>query len=147
MLMTPVAPATQVTQSPAKFSGEKPGTSGVVSIEVFIRKIEANTRAKHWTDEQRILLVLHYMSGNAQTRLENRGMYCIEEWETFKRQMLSAFAIKPELRYTYFTEYKPSRRKGESVAAFIDCVANDLDSFDNSGQMPEEQKHREIRRM
>ena len=87
------------------------------------------------------------MSGNAQTRLENRGMYCIDEWETFKKQLLSAFTIKPKLRYTYFTEYKPSRRKGESVAAFIDRVTNNLDSFDNLGRMSEERKHKEIRRI
>ena len=87
------------------------------------------------------------MSGNVQTRLENRGIYCIDEWETFKKQMLSAFTIKPELRYMYFTEYKPNRKKDESVAAFIDRVANDLDSFNNSEQMPEERKHREMRRI
>ena len=65
-----------------QFTGEKPSVSGVVSIDVFIRKIEANTRAKHWTGGQCILLALRHKSGNAQIQLENR-MYDIENWEKF----------------------------------------------------------------
>ena len=57
-----------------KFTGEKPGVSIVLSMDVFMTKSETNTGAKHWSNEQRILLALKYLSGNAQTRLQNRGM-------------------------------------------------------------------------
>ena len=70
------------------------------------------------------------------------GMCNIEEWAKFKQQIKSAFVLKPELCYSCFSQYKPSRKKGESVATFIDRMANDLDSFDDSEHMPEREKHR-----
>ena len=47
----------------------------MISIQVFIKRIEENTMAPHWSDEQRILLALKYLGGNAQARLHNRGMH------------------------------------------------------------------------
>ena len=66
------------------FTGERLGVSGVISIQAYVRIIERNTRAPHWSGEQKILLALKYLSGRAQTRLNNSCNYNPNDWEIFK---------------------------------------------------------------
>ena len=39
-----------------EFTGEMVGPSGVMSIEVYLKRIDDNAVGRHWTDEHRILL-------------------------------------------------------------------------------------------
>ena len=78
------------------FTGDSLGVSGVVSIQAFIRRVEENTVAPHWTDEQKILVTIKHLGGNAQARLHNRGMHDAVNWSRFKRQIIAAFAVRPE---------------------------------------------------
>ena len=48
-----------------EFTGEMVGPSGVMSIEVYLKRIDDNTVGHHWTDEHRILLARKNLSGNA----------------------------------------------------------------------------------
>ena len=130
-----------------EFTGEMVGPSGVMSIEVYLKRIEDNTVRPHWTDEHRILLARKNLSGNALTRLNNRGMYDAENWDNFKKEMKETFTIMTEMRELAWYNYQPMRKNGESVSALIDRIANDLDSFTEDGTMPERQKLAEVKRV
>ena len=130
-----------------EFTGEMIGPSGVMSIEVYLKRIEDNTVRPHWTDEHRILLARKNLSGNVLTRLNNRGMYDAENWDNFKKEMKETFTIMTEMRELAWYNYQPMRKNGESVSALIDRIANDLDSFTEDGTMPERQKLAEVKRV
>ena len=130
-----------------EFTGEMIGPSGVMSIEVYLRRIEDNTVGPHWTDEHRILLVRKNLSGSALTRLNNRGMYDAENWDDFKREMKETFSKLTEVQEAAWYNYQPMRKNGESVSTLVDRIANDLDSFTEDGTMPEQQKLKEVKRV
>ena len=129
------------------FTGDSLGVSGVVSIQAFIRRVEQNTVAPHWSDEQKILVTIKHLAGNAQARLHNRGMHDAVNWSTFKRQIIAAFAVRAEIVKSAYYSYKPDRKKGETIAALVDRVANDLDSYTEAGVMPATQKLDEVQRV
>ena len=128
-----------------EFTGEMVGPSGVMSIEVYLRRIEDNTGGPHWTDEHRILLARKNLSGSALTRLNNRGSYDAENWSNFKREMKETFSILTEVKEAAWYNYQPMRKNGETVSALVDRIANDLDSFTEDGTMPEQQKLKEVK--
>ena len=129
------------------FTGDSLGVSGVVSIQAFIRRVEQNTVAPHWSDEQKILVTIKHLAGNAQARLHNRGMHNAVNWSTFKRQIIAAFAVRAETVKSAYYSYKPDRKKGETIAALVDRIANDLDSYTEAGVMPATQKLDEVQRV
>ena len=126
-------------------TGDTIGPSGVISIEVYLKRIKDNTVGPHWTDQHRILLARKNMSGSALTRFNNRGMCDAVNWINFKREMKETFSIMPELRQAAWYNYQPIRKNGESVSALIDRIANDLDNFTETGTMPEGQKLEEVK--
>ena len=130
-----------------EFTGEMVGPSGVMSIKVYLKRIDDNTVGRHWTDEHRILLARKNLSGNALTRLNNRGMYDAENWDNFKKEMKEIFTIMAEMRESAWHNYRPIRKNGESVSALVDRIANDLDSFTEDGTNPERQKLAEVKRV
>ena len=130
-----------------EFTGEMVGPTGVMSIEVYLKRIDDNTVGRHWTDEHRILLARKKLSGSALTRLNNRGMYDAENWDNSKKQMRETFTIREEMRESAWHNYQPIRKNGESVSALVDRIANDLDNFTEDGTMPEKQKLKEVKRV
>ena len=130
-----------------EFTGEIVGPSGLMSIEVCLKRIDDNTVGRHWTDEHRILLARKNLSDSALTRLNNRGMYDAENWDNFKKQMKDTFTIREEMRESAWHNYQPIRKNSESVSALVDRIANDLDSFTEDGTMPEKQKLKEVKRV
>ena len=130
-----------------EFTGEMIGPTGVMSIEVYLKRIDDNTTGRHWTDEHRIILARKYLSGNALTRLNNRGMYDAENWGNFKKQIRETFTVREEVRESAWYNYQPIRKNGESVSALVDRIGNDLDSFTENGTMPEKQKLKEVKRV
>ena len=109
-----------------EFTGEMVGPTGVLSIEVYLKRIDDNTVGRHWTDEHRILLARKNLSGSALTRLNNCGMYDAENWDNFKKQMKETFTIREEVRESAWHNYQPIRKNGESVSALVDRIGNDL---------------------
>ena len=103
--------------------------------------------APHWSDEQKILVTIKHLAGNAQARLHNRGMHDAVNWSTFKRQIIAAFAVRAEIVRSAYYSYKPDRKKGETTAALVDRVTNDLDSYTEAGVMPATQKLDEVQQV
>ena len=112
-----------------KFTSALPGMAGGLSIEVYLRKIEAETPSAIWSDFQRILLARTNVAGAAKTR-----------WERYKTEMIECFTISKTDRAQCLNEYAPKRIKGETIQEFIDRVSDDLDSPSTNGRMPEEDK-------
>ena len=93
-----------------EFTGEMVGPSGMMSIEVYLKRIDDNTVGRHCTDEHRILLARKNLSGNTLTRLNNRGMYDAENWDNFKKEMKDTFTIREEMRESSWHNYQPIRK-------------------------------------
>ena len=130
-----------------KFTGEALGVSGVMSIEAYLRVVEKTTRSAHWTEEQKILLAIKFMGGRALTRINNSANYNSDNWALFKDDMKKFFSVKKETRLRCFHNYQPMRRKGETIGAFVDRIATDLDSFTENGEMDSDRKLEETMRI
>ena len=123
-----------------KFTSALPGMTGGLSIEVYLRKIEAETPSAIWSDFQRILLARTNVAGAAKTRCSYRNLNEFDDWERYKTEMIECFTISKTDRAQCLNEYAPKRKKGETIQEFIDRVSDDLDSLSTNGRMPEEDK-------
>ena len=130
-----------------KFNGDPPGLTGGLSIEVYLKRIESETPSNQWTEPQRILLARNNVIGSAKTRCEARNVNQYITWEEYKAEMLECFTLNLIDREQYLAEYIPQRKKGELLPAFIDRIAEDLDSLSKTGTMPEAEKISNIRRL
>ena len=74
-------------------------------------------------------------------------MHDAVNWQNFKSQIISAFAVRPEIVRSCYYNYQPDRRKGEKLAALVDRIANDLNSYTETGVMPESEKLEEVQRL
>ena len=74
-------------------------------------------------------------------------MHDAVNWTNFKRQIIAAFSVRSEIIRSCYYNYQPSRRKGETLAALVDRIANDLDSFTETGVMPELEKLQEVQHL
>ena len=121
-----------------KFTSALPGMTGGLSIEVYLRKIEAETPSAIWSDFQRILLARTNVAGAAKTRCSYRNLNEFDDWERYKTEMIECFTISKTDRAQCLNEYALKRKKGETIQEFIDRVSDDLDSLSTNGRMPEE---------
>ena len=76
-----------------KFTSALPGMTGGLSIEVYLRKIEAETPNAIWSDFQRILLARTNVVGSAKTRCSYRNLNEFKNWERYKTEMIECFTI------------------------------------------------------
>ena len=121
------------------FSGERPGVSGSLAPGLFIRKIEAETRGRYWTDSLRILLARKQLRGKARDAWSNKGGDT-EVWETFKERFKSTFQVKALLNDHLLHTYAPPRKAGEEIDTYINRIYSYLDNFNKNGDMPENEK-------
>ena len=122
------------TREITKFTSALTGMTGGLSIEVYLRKIEAETPSAIWSDFRRILLA------RTKTRCSYRNLNEFDDWERYKTEMIECFTISKTDRAQCLNEYAPKRKKGETIQEFISRVSDDLDSLSTNGHMPEEDK-------
>ena len=128
------------------FEGKKPGLTGYISVEVFLRAVRQETEDPEWNDKERVLLARQHMRGMPRTRFDDRKMANMS-WDQFEREMRALYSITDAERKAYLYMYVPHRKPGEHLDSYFDRISVALDNYASDGVMLEEERLDHLRRI
>ena len=129
------------------FEGKQPGKPGYISVEVFLRAVEQETKIGDFSDAERILLAREYVRGAARNKFDNHRLLDFTDWRRFQDEMLYVYGHSPDEMLTHLHLLTPYRKVGELLCEYIDRISIDLNNYSPTGEMPDHEKVHHLRRI